>query len=121
MGIVRSIRILPESQNSRLVSASTERCKRHPWGLEGGGGGGLSSITITRQGKVLYDAPKMQGIRLQDGDVIEMRTPGGGGYGPVTQRPTEWIERDYREGRISDSWLKNAGITLPALTRHDPK
>jgi len=112
MGIVRSIRILGDSENTQLVSAATERWKRDPWGLQGGGGGGLSRITITRGGELIQTGAKMRGVPLQAGDVIEMRTPGGGGYGPISQRPRECIERDYLEGLISEEWLRKAGILL---------
>ena len=41
---------------------------------------------------------KDQGIALGVGDVIEVSTPGGGGYGEPAQRPVAQIERDIMRG-----------------------
>ena len=41
---------------------------------------------------------RTRGIVLQAGDTVEVRTPGGGGYGPVAGRPTELVAKDVRRG-----------------------
>ena len=112
MGIVRTIRILEESGDSMLVSASTERSVSRPWGLEGGQGGGNAGIKIYRDGEVILNHPKPRNVPLQKGDVIEMVTAGAGGYGPVAERDPELLRRELREGIIDEAWLKEAGVTL---------
>jgi len=112
MGMVRTIRILEESDDSMLISAATERSVSRPWGLEGGQGGGNASIKIYRDGKLILDNPKPRNVALQAGDVIEMVTAGAGGYGSVAERDKELLRRELREGIIDENWLREAGVTL---------
>lgn len=111
VGIVRTIKITEESASTTLT-ASTERAVYRPWGLEGGQPGGNASLIITRDGEVVSDNPKPRGFVLKSGDVVQLKTAGGGGYGPVSKRDKEKIRKDYKEGIIDDAWLKAAGITL---------
>ena len=112
MGIVRTIRILEESGDSMLVSAATERSVSHPWGLEGGQGGGNASIKVYRDGQLILNHPKPRNVALQTGDVIEMVTAGAGGYGPVSERDPALLRRELQEGIIDEKWLEAAGIVL---------
>ena len=112
MGIVRTIRILEESGDSMLISASTERSVSRPWGLEGGQEGGNASIKIYRDGKLISENPKPRNVALKTGDIIEMVTAGAGGYGPVSERDPELLRRELREGIINEKWLEEAGIAL---------
>ena len=112
MGIVRTIRILEESEDSMLVSAATERTSNSPWGLNGGQEGGNSSIRIYRDGEVISDSSKPRNIKLQTDDIVEMITAGAGGYGPVEERDPELIRKEYKEGIIDDKWIEDAGLKI---------
>ena len=71
-----------------------------PLGALGGEDGGVNVVTVTRGG-VPYRPPhrsKDQGIVLRPGDTVEVRTPGGGGYGPAAARPPERVARDVGRG-----------------------
>jgi N-methylhydantoinase B len=71
-----------------------------PQGAQGGADGGLNTVRIMRDGKP-YVPPhlsKDQSIALSEGDVIEVSTPGGGGYGEPDKRSKESIERDIARG-----------------------
>ena len=71
-----------------------------PQGAQGGSDGGLNTVRIMRDG-VPYVPPhlsKDQAIALTEGDVIEVSTPGGGGYGEPGLRSKESIERDIGRG-----------------------
>ena len=71
-----------------------------PLGALGGEDGGVNVVTVIRDGAP-YHPPhrsKDQGIVLQAGDTVEVRTPGGGGYGPVAGRPPELVAKDVRRG-----------------------
>ena len=75
-----------------------------PLGALGGGDGGVNVVTVTRGG-VPYRPPhrsKDQGILLRPGDTVEVRTPGGGGYGPAAARPPERVARDVRRGYYTE-------------------
>ena len=124
MGIVRTIRILEESGDSMLISASTERSVSRPWGLEGGQEGGNASIKIYRDGKLISENPKPRNVALKTGDIIEMVTAGAGGYGPVSERDPELLRRELREGIINEKWLEEAGIVLdkdPSSEKNNPE
>ncbi|HEY8614216.1 MAG TPA: hydantoinase B/oxoprolinase family protein [Roseomonas sp.] len=65
-------------------------------GLEGGGPGTPGAVLIDG---VVVD-PKRQHI-LQPGSTVELRTPGGGGYGPPEERPAHLVEQDRRDGLMA--------------------
>jgi len=71
-----------------------------PQGALGGADGGLNTVRIMRDGKpyVPEHLSKDQSIALGEGDVIEVSTPGGGGYGEPEKRSKESIERDIARG-----------------------
>ncbi len=112
MGIVRTIRILADSQDTVLVAAATERSRRAPWGLCGGGCGGTSSLRIYRDGRVISDNPKPRNVRLQTDDIVEMMTAGAGGYGPAAERDPLVVKKEYDEGIVDVKWIADAGIDI---------
>lgn len=111
VGMVRSIRITSESADSSLTAA-TERSVYRPWGLEGGQAGGNASLKIYRDGQLISDNPKPRMVNLEAGDLVVLKTAGGGGFGPVEKRDIEKIKKDYRDGIIDDAWIQSAGIQL---------
>lgn len=111
VGIVRSIKITPESLNTSFTAA-TERTVHRPYGLCGGGEAGRASLEIIRDGKVISDNPKPRNTDLLAGDVVVLKTAGGGGYGPVSERDKEALKKDFKEGIIDEKWLSDAGVTL---------
>jgi N-methylhydantoinase B len=71
-----------------------------PQGMLGGDDGGVNRVRLHRGGDA-YDPPhrsKDQGITLAAGDLIEVSTPGGGGYGDPRARNVEAIEQDLAHG-----------------------
>ncbi|HEX3349399.1 MAG TPA: hydantoinase B/oxoprolinase family protein [Acetobacteraceae bacterium] len=72
---------------SRLISA--------PWGLDGGMPGGRGGF---RYGPGVEPFVHGAGV-LKRGQVIEIITPGAGGYGPPEQRDPEAVARDDAERR----------------------
>ena len=110
-GMVRSIKITEESGDTTFTAA-TERSKYRPWGMEGGGPGGNSSIQIFRDGKVILDNPKPRNISLKTGDIVVLKTAGAGGYGPVEERDKDLIRKELKEGIIDNDWLKENGIII---------
>lgn len=75
-GIVRSFKVLSES----TLSMIGERFIIPPWGLEGGGPGKKSTVSVLRKGKREEMSGKFT-LVLQEGDEVIIETPGGGGYG----------------------------------------
>ncbi len=75
-GIVREYEFLADAE----LSVLSERRRREPWGLGGGGGG--------RPGCNLLDGEDLGGKcqrRVRAGQVLRIETPGGGGYGSESQ------------------------------------
>ncbi len=71
-----------------------------PQGVLGGADGGVNRVAIHRDGAT-YVPPhlsKDQDILVGPGDVIEVSTPGGGGYGDPWQRDPALVARDVGRG-----------------------
>ncbi len=72
-----------------------------PPGVLGGEPGAPNEIEIRHADGRVWRPPhlsKAQGIDVREGDVIRIRTPGGGGYGPPEERDPALVERDLRRG-----------------------
>ncbi len=75
-GIVRSYRFLAEAE----VALLTERRRLAPYGLAGGGSGGRGENVLIREGK-RQRLPGKVNLTAQAGDLLRVKTPGGGGWG----------------------------------------
>jgi len=75
-GIVRDLQVLVDTQ----VTILSERRKNPPYGLSGGESGLCGENVVIRSGKEI-PLPGKGTVELKAGDVISIRTPGGGGYG----------------------------------------
>ncbi|MCA1847511.1 MAG: hydantoinase B/oxoprolinase family protein [Actinobacteria bacterium] len=73
-GIVRSVRVLEPASLSLL----TDRRRHAPRGIEGGEPGEVGRNLLNDE-----ELPPKVSRDLEDGDVVTVRTPGGGGYGRV--------------------------------------
>jgi N-methylhydantoinase B len=71
-----------------------------PAGLLGGEPGGTLAIEISQEGRRVLPphVSKGEGYVLGVGDWIQVRTPGGGGYGPAAERSAEATARDESRG-----------------------
>ena len=76
-----------------------------PPGLMGGQAGATNQIEISQGGSVALPEhiSKGEGYTLEPGDWVQVRTPGGGGYGLPSERLPETIERDLRRGYYSSA------------------
>ncbi|MDA0229373.1 MAG: hydantoinase B/oxoprolinase family protein [Proteobacteria bacterium] len=74
-----------------------------PPGLGGGLAGAVNEIEITRGGNT--ERPphlsKGEGYALRPGDVVQVRTPGGGGYGDPHARQRSRVVEDLRRNYLS--------------------
>jgi N-methylhydantoinase B len=77
-GLVRDIQPLVEAQATLI----TERRSGAPYGLEGGGAGRSGENVLIREGKE-NKLPGKCTVELLPGDILSIRTPGGGGYGTL--------------------------------------
>jgi N-methylhydantoinase B/oxoprolinase/acetone carboxylase alpha subunit len=77
-GIEREI----EALERMTVSLVTERRTSAPWGVGGGEPGATGENWLCRAGEHARLLPDKCTLELEPGDVLLIRTPGGGGYGP---------------------------------------
>ncbi len=77
-----------------------DRDRSGPWGVEGGLDAGRAEYVHVRDGVETRLSSKTT-LDLVPGDVISIRTCGGGGYGPAAAREPELVLRDVLEGKVS--------------------
>ncbi|MGA7907616.1 MAG: hydantoinase B/oxoprolinase family protein, partial [Candidatus Sulfotelmatobacter sp.] len=76
-GIVREIEVLTDC----AVTLLSDRRKRGPWGLAGGGEGAPGRAWVIRRDGSTEEMPGKFSTRLQAGERIRIESPGGGGWG----------------------------------------
>lgn len=79
-GVERELELLEDA----TVSLITERRTSQPWGLAGGGAGAPGENWLLPGGEEANAVrlPDKVTLRVRAGDVVRVRTPGGGGWGP---------------------------------------
>jgi N-methylhydantoinase B len=78
-----------------------DRTRSGPWGVFGGHDGRPAEYVLVRDGAETR-LPAKSTIDVRAGDVVSYRTCGGGGYGPPRERDAALVERDVREGKVSE-------------------
>jgi len=99
LGFEKSYRILRDG-----VSFATygDRFRIAAQGLFGGGPGRPAENLIERDGEIIPVGSKA-GVALRKGDLLIMRTGGGGGYGPAAERDARLAARDAAEGLTTEA------------------
>ena len=98
MGIFRRYRVLTDDVTLSIYS---DRFVLPPQGREGGRDGALARLTVTRDGEETA-LPGFGTCELRAGDVVELRLPGGGGWGDPRDRDRAALARDLADGTILD-------------------
>ena len=92
-GLGQEIRIRNTSPTPTAVFLSAERTRVPAQGIGGGEAGATGAVEINGEPV----EPKIQHL-LQPGDVVTLRTPGGGGHGPPCERDPGATARDRTLG-----------------------
>lgn len=77
MGIERWYRM---KADNTIFTILAEREKKSPWGLEQGGNGKPTEVLLKRNDKITK-LPSKTTIELNAGDIVILKTAGGGGFG----------------------------------------
>ena len=102
-GLIRSFQL---TRGTATLSLLAERHRVAPRGAQGGGDAATGAHALVRDG-VRTALPAKTTLRLQEGDIVEVRTAGGGGYGPGEKRQPEASERDRRDGMLRQAQHDN--------------
>src|SRR5436853_909876 len=100
-GIIRSYQGLTDNNT---VTVLADRGRKGPRGLFGGGRGAQTEVNLYKRARGKTQkmrVPVKVTLVLQKGDVIEIRTAGGGGYGKAGTREKSRIKADIENELVS--------------------
>lgn len=107
LGLTRAFKLL----SSATLTVVASRIRYKPYGLEGGEPGEPGDHYIIREGRKIPIGPYTT-INLEEGDIVYINTPGGGGYGDPMERRYEDIIQDLSLGKVSKAYLSKIGIDI---------
>lgn len=94
------------------VGALLNRMLTSPWGVLQGREGAVGGLWVKRNASEEWETfveafgtrspSKFSGVELHPGDAVMIRMPGGGGYGDPLEREVALVERDLKEGFVSE-------------------
>jgi len=101
-------------QPEGLVTArGMERLRFSPWGVAGGSAGSTGSVMLNPGTAAERAIPKIDVLALEPGDVLSVRTPGGGGHGNRFTRPPSHVLTDVLSGLVSRERARDAyGVVI---------
>ena len=99
-----------------FVTATFNRHKVAPWGMNGGLEGSPNYVEIRRaNGDVETYGHTPEGVRLAKGDVVRLITATGGGSGEPSERARDMVLDDLKNGYITpDQAMRHYGVELSA-------
>ncbi|MEM6624818.1 MAG: hydantoinase B/oxoprolinase family protein [Pseudomonadota bacterium] len=96
-GLGQRLELTPAREDAFLLFLSVERVRFPAAGRHGGLAGGAGSVRLD-------DGPGLGSkgtIRVEPGQTLIFETPGGGGFGPPSERDPTALACDIREGLVS--------------------
>jgi len=97
-GVIREYRIL---NSQALVTIQVGRHDFPPWGVNGGLNGPGNKVVIIRQGEEPREVRRLTAEVFKKGDLISIRTSGGGGWGDPLERDPKLVLEDYKNDLIT--------------------
>jgi N-methylhydantoinase B len=98
LGITRAFKLI---KGKAIVTILAERCKTSPWGLQGGLPGERAQHYVVKKNGQIIKLKCKETIEIEEGDIVYINTPGGGGYGDPCQRDRKAILKDVEDRKIS--------------------
>ncbi|HVN11226.1 MAG TPA: hydantoinase B/oxoprolinase family protein [Kineosporiaceae bacterium] len=98
LGYEKHVRMLADASFMSIADRSILSC----WGVAGGRAGRPFQVTIDPGGPQEREVGALTDAEpVRAGEVIRIRTTGGGGWGDPLERPYDEVERDLRWGKVS--------------------
>jgi N-methylhydantoinase B len=102
-GLGVSLDMVLETEKLARGNTAGEGVRHGPCGMLGGKDGAPHRYRLLTEGKPPRELrTKEVGIELRPGDCLEIRSSGGGGWGPPEKRTAEARSRDAEQGLTSD-------------------
>jgi N-methylhydantoinase B len=99
-----------------------ERMRSAPFGIRGGKPGAAAVVTLTTPDEQTRHLPSKGAFNAPAGSVVDMITPGSGGYGPSAERDPTLIGKDLLDGYVTaDAARRDYGIADPDALLADAK
>lgn len=89
------------SPGSRITARNRDRSFFRPWGVLGGHAAGLSDMVLNPGTDRFQRLGNIDTAILQPGDVLEIRSAGGGGRGNPLEREASRVLKDVERGYVS--------------------
>lgn len=110
LGYDKQLRMLEDAYFMSIADRSILAC----WGVKGGKAGAPFRVTIDPGGP---NEREMEGLvddeLVRAGEVIRIRTTGGGGWGDPLERDVDAVQRDVRWGKVSrEAAERDYGVVL---------
>ena len=118
LGYEKHIRMLRDAYFMSIADRSILSC----WGVKGGRAGRPFQVVIDPGGP---NEREMEGLvddePVKAGEVIRIRTTGGGGWGDPLERDVELVRRDVRWGKVSRDGARDDYGVVVTGTDDDPE
>jgi len=95
------------------IGIHDERWLTYPWGVLGGDTGLRSTKRLVRtDGSEQWLPSKVEGVRVNSGDVLYFNTWGGGGWGNPLERDPELVLADVKRRLVTAAGAKRYGVVI---------
>jgi N-methylhydantoinase B len=91
-----------ELREDSFCTSTVERTRTAPWGLADGGDGTTNLVRTILPDESIHEFGKVTGLRLPTGTRVQVRTGGGGGFGPPADRDQDAVLEDIRQEYVSE-------------------
>ena len=114
-GIIKDYRLYSTEAS---FTTAINRARFPPWGIEGGCHGTTNYMVIIRQGKEYMRVRKIVNFKLEEGDIVSIRSGGGGGWGdPLDRDPVLVLWDVVNEYITPETARKVYGVVVDPETR----